>query len=162
MELIKRFEGLELKAYPDPLSGNLPITIGYGSTRKRDGRTRWRLGDRITAAEAEELLIFQCRKDFLPSLQKIPVWSGLNDNQRGAILSFAYNLGARFYGRRNFKTITRVLKTRAWSEIRKALSLYVNPGSNVEAGLRRRRNAEADLFLGGKASARGKRSDSDC
>lgn len=147
VELIQRFEALELDAYPDPLSGNLPITIGYGSTRKRDGVTRWQLGDRITAAEAEELLIFQCRNDFLPSLKRIPVWSSLNVNQKGAILSFAYNLGANFYGGSNFATITRVLRTKAWTEIRSALLLYVNPGSNVENGLKRRRNAEADLFL---------------
>ena len=31
--LIKEFEGLHLSAYPDPKSGGLPITIGYGSTR---------------------------------------------------------------------------------------------------------------------------------
>lgn len=32
--LIKEFEGCYLKAYPDPLSGNLPITIGWGTTKK--------------------------------------------------------------------------------------------------------------------------------
>ncbi|NET70362.1 MAG: hypothetical protein F6K62_04930 [Sphaerospermopsis sp. SIO1G2] len=34
--LIKEFEGLYLQAYPDPLSGGKPITIGWGSTRKKD------------------------------------------------------------------------------------------------------------------------------
>jgi lysozyme len=28
--LIKEFEGCRLNAYPDPLSGGLPITIGWG------------------------------------------------------------------------------------------------------------------------------------
>jgi hypothetical protein len=37
LKLIKEFEGCHLKAYPDPLSGNLPITIGWGTTRKKDG-----------------------------------------------------------------------------------------------------------------------------
>jgi GH24 family phage-related lysozyme (muramidase) len=31
--------------------------------------------------------------------------------------------------------------------MRKALTLYVNPGSNVTEGLRRRRNAEADVWF---------------
>lgn len=147
IELIKQFEGLRLEAYPDPLSGNLPITIGYGSTRKLDGTTPWKLGDKITEAEAEDLLVVQCRDDFIPSLAQIPVWSKLNVNQKGAILSFAYNLGARFYGNRNFTQITAVLRDEKWSDIRRVLLLYINRGSPVEAGLRRRRNAEADLFL---------------
>jgi hypothetical protein len=37
IKLIKEFEGCHLKAYPDPLSGGLPITIGWGTTRKKDG-----------------------------------------------------------------------------------------------------------------------------
>lgn len=37
VELIKKFEGLSLDAYPDPKTGGKPITIGWGSTRKRDG-----------------------------------------------------------------------------------------------------------------------------
>ena len=37
IKLIKEFEGCHLSAYPDPLSGGLPITIGWGSTRKKDG-----------------------------------------------------------------------------------------------------------------------------
>jgi lysozyme len=34
----------------------------------------------------------------------------MNENQQGALLSFAYNLGARFYGSSGFNTITRVLR----------------------------------------------------
>lgn len=30
--LVKSFEGLFLKAYPDPATGNEPVTIGYGTT----------------------------------------------------------------------------------------------------------------------------------
>ena len=31
-ELIKSFEGLELRAYPDPATGGAPWTAGYGHT----------------------------------------------------------------------------------------------------------------------------------
>eukprot|EP01061_Rhynchopus_euleeides_P000132 TRINITY_DN1008_c0_g1_i3.p1 TRINITY_DN1008_c0_g1~~TRINITY_DN1008_c0_g1_i3.p1 ORF type:complete len:302 (+),score=109.01 TRINITY_DN1008_c0_g1_i3:61-966(+) len=146
LELIQKFEGLRLSAYPDPLTGNLPITIGYGSTRKLDG-SAWVLGDTITKATAVQLLEKQVQDKFLPPLEAIPVWGELNTNQRGAILSFAYNLGAHFYGKSSFTTITRVLREKQWDQIRAALVLYRNPGSSVEAGLRRRREAEADLFL---------------
>ncbi|MGM3308097.1 glycoside hydrolase family protein [Anabaena sp. WFMT] len=144
--LVKEFEGLYLEAYPDPNSGDKPITIGWGTTRKKDG-SEWQLGEKITKEEAEELLISQLENNYLPSLQKIPVWNELNPNQQGALLSFGYNLGANFYGAPNFESITRVLKNKQWSEIEETFVKYRNPGSNVEAGLRRRRLAEAKLFL---------------
>jgi len=145
IKLIKEFEGCHLKAYPDPLSGGLPITIGWGTTRKKDG-SAFKLGDTITQQQADELLISQCINQFLPSLSKIPYWNEMNDNQRGALLSFAYNLGADFYGSGNFNTITIRLKNKEWGKVPDALYLYRNPGSNVEAGLARRRKAEGKLW----------------
>ncbi|NJL87927.1 MAG: glycoside hydrolase family protein [Leptolyngbyaceae cyanobacterium SM1_1_3] len=146
VELIKQFEGLHLSAYRDPLSGGKPYTIGWGSTRRQDGRP-FDLGERISREEAENLLIYQLDTEFLSSLERIPVWGELNDNQRGALLSFAYNLGAAFYGSAGFETISRVLRNREWDKIESALLLYRNPGTHVEEGLRRRRLAEAALFL---------------
>ena len=144
--LIKKFEGCYLKAYPDPRTGNLPITIGWGSTKNRDG-SNWKLGESITQQEADDLLMIQLENNYLPSLQKIPVWNELNTNQQGALLSFGYNLGANFYGSSSFKSMTRVLRDKKWDEIEETFLKYRNPGSNVEVGLRRRRQAEADLFL---------------
>ena len=144
--LIKEFEGCYLNAYRDPLSGNLPITIGWGTTKKRDG-SNWKLGESITQQEADDLLMLQLENNYLPSLQKIPVWNELNTNQQGALLSFGYNLGANFYGSSSFKSMTRVLRDKKWDEIEETFLKYRNPGSNVEVGLRRRRQAEADLFL---------------
>jgi len=148
IKLIKQFEGCHLKAYPDPLSGNLPITIGWGSTRKKDG-SPFKLGDQITQQEADELLISQCKNQFIPALQKIPHWGEMSDGKRGALLSFAYNLGAGFYGGANFNTITKRLKNKEWDQVPDALYLYRNPGSNVEAGLARRRKAEGEAWKKG-------------
>ena len=53
LKLIKEFEGCHLSAYPDPLSGNLPITIGWGSTRRKDG-SPFQLGQSISQQEADE------------------------------------------------------------------------------------------------------------
>jgi lysozyme len=104
------------------------------------------IGNTITQEEADDLLYFQLRREFLPALSKIPYWGEMNDNQRGALLSFAYNLGAGFYGSANFNTITSRLKNKEWSKVPDALYLYRNPGSNVEAGLARRRKAEGKLW----------------
>lgn len=144
--LIKEFEGCKLTAYPDPLSKGKPYTIGWGSTRKKDG-SEWSLGETITQAEADELLILQLERNYLPALEKIPSWQEFNPYQQGALLSFAYNLGRNFYGSQGFETITKVLNNKEWDKIESTLIMYRNPGSSVEAGLRRRRVAEAKLFL---------------
>lgn len=146
VELIKQFEGCYLAAYPDPLTGGAPITIGYGATRKRDG-SKWKLGEKITHSEAEALLMHQLERDYLPHLEKIPVWGGLNENQKGALLSFSYNLGQHFYIARNFTSIQNMLRTKNWAIAREVFVKYRNPGTRVEAGLKRRRLAEAELFL---------------
>jgi len=145
IKLIKEFEGCHLKAYPDPLTGGLPITIGWGSTRKKDG-SHFKMGDTLTQAEADALLIEQCKNEFLPALRKVPHWNEMSDGKRGALLSFAYNLGAGFYGGSNFNTITKRLKNKEWDMVPDALFLYRNPGSNVEAGLARRRKAEGESW----------------
>ena len=134
-----------MHAYPDPLTGKEPITIGWGSTRDFNGNY-FRLGRKITQEYADKLLMFDLEERFLPSLQKIPYWNEMNDEMKGTILSFSYNLGARFYGSSNFNTITRVLKNKEWAKVPDALYLYRNPGTNVEKGLARRRTAEGKLW----------------
>jgi len=148
IKLIKEFEGCRLNAYPDPLSGGLPITIGWGSTRDKNGQP-FHMGDSITQAEADQLLIEECKDHFLPALRKIPHWNEMSDGKRGALLSFAYNLGAGFYGGDNFNTITKRLKNKEWDMVPDALYMYRNPGSNVEAGLARRRKAEGEAWKKG-------------
>jgi lysozyme len=146
--LIKEYEGFSAKAYYDPHTGGLPITIGWGSTRRKDG-TRFMIGNKITQEEADDLFYFQLRREFIPSLQKIPHWNEMNEKQQGALLSFAYNLGADFYGHPDFNTITRVLREKKWNEVPKVLELYRNPGSSVEKGLLRRRIAEGKMWIEG-------------
>lgn len=148
VDIIKEFEGFEPKAYYDPLTGSLPITIGWGSTRRRDG-SRFMIGNTISKEEAEDLLVYQLESDYLPILQKIPHWNQMNAEMQSALISFAYNLGANFYNFSGFNTITRVLRDKDWHEVPGALMLYVNPGTNVEAGLRRRRIAEGKLWQEG-------------
>ena len=145
VDLIKEFEGCHLQAYPDPLSGNLPITIGWGSTKALNGKP-FKLGQKISQKVADDLLINQIKNEFLPTLSKIPYWSEMSDGKRAALLSFSYNLGADFYGSEDFTTISNRLKNKEWDKVPDALYLYRNPGSNVEAGLARRRKAEGKIW----------------
>ena len=145
--LIKNIEKCRLNAYLDPRTGGKPITIGWGSTTKRNGDP-WVMGDTITQSEADELLTQQLTNKFYATLARtIPFWRDMNANQQGALLSFSYNLGADFYGSEGFDTITRVLKNKIWDAVPNTLLLYRNPGSNVEEGLKRRRIAEGALWI---------------
>jgi len=146
IKLIKEFEGIHLKAYPDPLTGGLPITIGWGSTRDFD-YTPFKRDRVITQEYADRLLEHDILHRFLLKLSKIPYWSEMNENQQGALLSFAYNLGADFYGAPGFNTISRKLRERDWKSIPVTLEMYRNPGTKVEAGLLRRRKAEGKLWV---------------
>ena len=144
IELICEFEGFRATVYDDGVG--VP-TIGYGSTFYLDGRkVGWGDGA-ITEPQARKMMEQIAEKDFWNVLKTtIPHWELMSDGQRGALLSFSYNLGAHFYGSPGFNTVSSCLRDRAWNEVPDAFLLYVNPGSAVEAGLRRRRAAEIQLW----------------
>lgn len=148
IELIKRFEGCSLKSYPDPNTGSDPYTIGWGTTKYSNGE-EVKQGDKITQDQADSELLWSLENIYLPSLSKIPSFSEMSEEQIGALLSFAYNLGAGFYGNPDFTTISRYLRSKDWNRVPEALLLYRNPGSSVEEGLKRRRVAEGALWSKG-------------
>jgi len=145
LKLIKEFEGCHLTAYPDPLSGGDPWTIGYGTTRYPGGR-RVSRGDKITVIEADMFVRTEIDQIAKKLSETVPHWSKMTDGQQSALISFAYNLGSGFYGSSGFETISKRLRERDWSAVPAALELYRNPGTNVEAGLLRRRRAEGELW----------------
>lgn len=155
--LIQTFEGCHridpsdglVHAYPDPLTLAEPWTIGWGTTRHLDGRP---IGpaDAISQEEADQMFTAQLQQAYWePISRSIPYWQEMNDAMRSALCSFAYNLGASFYGAEGFSTISGRLREKRWEDVPAALMLYVNPGSPVEAGLRRRRQAEGTLWRQG-------------
>ena len=83
IELLKRFEGLELEAYQD-IAGIW--TIGYGHTGN-DVQP----GMRISEREAEDLLRrdLRSREDAAERLTSVPI----NQNEFDALVSFIYNVG---------------------------------------------------------------------
>jgi len=146
LPVIKEFEGCRLLAYPDPETGGEPWTIGWGNTTHFDG-SKVKAGDTITQAVADQMLDTFVRFTVAGGLARlIPTWRQMSARQQAAIISFGYNVGAGFYGAEGFETITRVLRDRDWPAVPAALRLYVNPGGPSEAGLRRRREAEANLW----------------
>lgn len=145
LQMIRDFEGFVEHAYPDPASGAEPWTIGYGFTTI-NGRPV-QPGQTMTRTEADWELQRQAQACANHLAARIPYWQQMNANQHCALLDFAWNLGSDFYGDEdNFGTITRDLKNREWSQVPQALLLYCDPGTDVEAGLLRRRQAEAHLW----------------
>jgi len=145
-KLIKEFEGCHLSAYPDPLSGGDPWTIGYGTTRYSDGRKVQR-GDKITVIEASKLLDVEIERIVEKLRATVPFWNAMSGDKQSALISFAYNLGSGFYGSTTgFETISKRLKEKDWAAVPEAMLLYRNPGTSVEAGLLRRRQAEGRLW----------------
>src|SRR5262245_6586870 len=86
--LIKRYEGLSLKAYRCPAGA---LTIGYGHTGDVEE------GDVITEEAAEELLRQDLRV-FETGVERF-VTVKLNDNQFAALVSFVFNVGLGAFAR---------------------------------------------------------------
>ncbi|WP_105405090.1 lysozyme [Neorhizobium sp. T7_12] len=136
LDLIKSFEGLELTAYLCP--ANVP-TIGYGTTK---GISRADVGKKtITLAEAERLL----REDVqqfeaaVDRLVKVP----LTENQRGALVSFTYNLGEGNFSK---STLLKRLNAGDLNGVAVSWPQWNKAGGKVLAGLVKRRAAELRLF----------------
>jgi len=143
VDLIKEFEGFRSSVYDDGVG---VATIGYGATFYENGKKVGWDDQPITEARGEELLKYHLDYFWGTQESTIPFWNEMSDGKRGCLLSFSFNCGANFYGSSGFNTITGCLKDKRWSDVPNALLLYVNPGSAVEAGLRRRREAEIQLW----------------
>lgn len=142
IKLIQSFEGLELNAYPDPGSGGDPWTIGYGTTIYPNGK-KVKKGDTITQQQAIEYFmqdILKFSNKVLPLLMQ-----SLTDNQFGALLSFAYNVGLE-----NLKISTllkKVNKNPFDPTIADEFAKWKKAAGRVLPGLVRRRAEEAKLYF---------------
>jgi len=133
ISLIKRFEGLELKAYKDSVG---ILTIGYGHTHAV------KAGDAITGEQADAFL----RKDLQVAELTINtnVKVKLNQGQFDALVSFVFNLGSG-----NFVKSTLIKKLNAgdYAGAADEFGKWVNAGGKKLPGLVKRRAAEREVFL---------------
>jgi lysozyme len=142
IDLIKKYEGFEAKAYPDPGTGAEPITIGYGSTRYANG-DKVKLGDVVTLQEAERLLIIDLERRY----KAIQAWlpDKINQNQVDAVLSFVYNCGIGAFEKSTMRK--KIYRNPFDQTIRNEFMRWVRAGGKVMKGLVNRRKAEADLYF---------------
>lgn len=157
-EIIRSFEGIE---DGDPRTANLDPylcpagywTIGYGHV-VRDAYGRMLRGKQwkdlafatypngITLEDAGALL----RDDIaaiIPSLEAI-IQVPLNDNQFCALVSLAFNIGVGAFWK---STMLKKLNAGDYGAVPKELMRWVRANGKTLAGLKRRREAEAQLWL---------------
>lgn len=144
IDKIKQFEGFRPNAYRDPGSANgLPITIGYGQTR-RQGRPI-KLGETITEQEAERWLLAELARieGVVDRLVKVP----LSAYQRGALVSFTYNVGDTAFEK---STLLRELNKGNYDAVPGQLARWVYNDKKRMDGLVNRRAAEAGIWARGE------------
>jgi GH24 family phage-related lysozyme (muramidase) len=145
LKIIKEWEGLRLDAYRCP--AGVP-TIGFGSTRI--GGRAVRMGDTITTVEAESLLRRELLDLFGPGLfALLPLAKKWKPNQQAALISLGFNIGL---GALEDSTLRkRLLAGEDPSKVvAEELPKWVKADGKTLEGLKRRRAAEAALFLGGQ------------
>jgi len=134
--LIKHFEGCFLEAYRDPVG---VLTIGYGHTA---GVKR---GMSITADEAENFLMEDL--DIAEADVRHWVKVALNDNEFGALVSLAFNIGASAF---SHSTLVRKLhkgnRRGAAAEFERFVNGHVGGRRVTLKGLVLRRKAEREFF----------------
>lgn len=145
IEFIKKFEGCAkkqkdgtFKAYPDPGTGSVPWTIGWGSTGPDIGPdTVW------TQAQCDQRLVGNLIR-FSNNVTRMLENAPTTQNQFDALMSFAYNCGEN-----NLQGSTLLKKHKAgdYAGAAKEFEKWNHAAGKVVKGLTVRRDAERDLYL---------------
>lgn len=143
LDLIKLSEGFFIKAYVCP--AGVP-TIGYGTIKYPMGRPV-SIGDICNREQAEYYLIHEinlAKGRIVRFLEEIEL--ELNPNQFGALVSFAYNLGAGVITNPD-RSMSIALRAKDLDLVADTFLIYNKAGGKALTGLATRRNAERELFL---------------
>ncbi len=137
VDLIRRFEGCRLDAYPDPGTGGDPWTIGYGATGPGIAP-----GVVWTQEEAEARLVEDIAQ-FAGAVERaltVPV----SANEFAAMVSLAFNIGAGAFRK---STLLRLVNDGHFEAAAEQFLRWNRAGGREMPGLTRRRQAERQLFL---------------
>lgn len=146
-EFTATWEGVVLKAYPDPGTGGAPWTIGAGHTASA-GKPVVVKGMTITRATAMEILardlaVFEA---YVNKAVKVPITQAQFD----ALVSLCFNIGPKnFLG----SSVLRHLNGNRKMDAGAAFAAWNKAAGKVMTGLVRRRAAERTLFETGHYGA---------
>jgi lysozyme len=139
LALIKEFEGCKLAAYQCPAG---IWTIGIGSTHYGDG-TPVTKSRTLPTEKAAIALLAATIGQYEKAVNA--VYAELTQNEFDALVCLCYNIGA---GNFASSTLVKMLNAgEAKEEVAKQFVRWNKAGGKVMAGLTRRREAEAALFL---------------
>jgi lysozyme len=139
LKLIKEFEGCKLISYKCPAG---VWTIGIGSTRYADGNPV-KANQALPNEDAAMQLLAKTLSSYEHAVNTVGV--ELTQNEYDALVSLCYNIGS---GNFVSSTLVKMLKAgEPKSEVAKQFLRWDKAGGKPLAGLTRRRNAEAELFL---------------
>lgn len=141
---IKKWEDCKLQAYPDPKTGGEPYTVGWGHTGLDVKSTTV-----FTQEEADDVFeddLYFKAEQYVDQHVKVPLTQGQYD----ALVSIIFNVGpggSKKDGIIRLKsgkpsTLLRLLNGADYPGARDEFKRWISPGSNVEKGLKRRREAE--------------------
>lgn len=137
--LCRRFEGFFPAPYLCPAG---VATIGFGTTRYRNGHAVTLKDLPISREVAEGLLLHQLQRDYLPEVMRL--CPGITNPLRlAALIDFTYNLGA---GNLRASTLRKRVNAGSWDAVPVELQKWVRGGGKVLRGLVIRRKAESDLI----------------
>jgi lysozyme len=147
LELLKQWEGFELKVYKDS-AGLLTIGVGHLLTKSElssgkiviNGVTV-KYANGLTEQQALDLL----SQDVQPAEQTVNtnVKVPLNQNQFDALVSFTFNVGG---GAFKSSTLLKVLNQKQYTEVPTQLLRWTRAGGKVVQGLLNRRQNEIKLW----------------
>lgn len=139
LALIKEFEGCKLAAYQCPAG---IWTIGIGSTHYGDG-TPVTKNRTLPTEKAAIALLAATIGQYEKAVNAVD--AELTQNEFDALVCLCYNIGA---GNFASSTLVKMLNAgEAKEEVAKQFVRWNKAGGKVMAGLSRRREAEAALFL---------------
>lgn len=138
LALIEGFEGWSARPYWDSYGG--VWTRGYGETEGITARS-----PAITRAQGEANLRRRLELYYEPVIRGAGGREGFNQNQWDALCSIAWNLGVGTLAVGN--PLGEFLRERRFADFAKRLLAYDHAGGVELAGLKRRRELEAQLFL---------------
>lgn len=145
VNLVQEFEGCaqkqpdgSFKAYPDPGTGKLPWTIGWGSTGADIVESSVWTQAQCDARLEENLTSFSAQVSSL-----VEGGAPTSQNQFDALVDFAYNLGV---GNLESSTLLRLHKEGDYAGAAAQFPLWDHAGGQVMPGLQKRRAAEQALY----------------
>jgi len=145
IDLVRRFEGCRLVAYPDPASGGEPWTIGWGATGPGIAKgTVWTQAeaDARLAADLAAVAVGVARLT-APGAAAGATAAATSQAQFDALVAFAYNVGlAALAG----STLLRLHRAGDTAGAAAQFARWNRAGGKALAGLTLRRAAEADLY----------------